>query len=179
VRPTVILLAAGLALTACGEAPRPAAEPDVQLKLEVPDDGRSVRDDHVAVRGTVVPADAAVEVAGADADVQGGEFNAEVKLQPGGNVIDVTATSPGRRPATDALRVQRDMRVEIPVLTGKSLDDADDALRTLGLRTVEQRGGGWLDNLLPGPVNVCATTPAAHTLVQPNSSVTLETAHDC
>jgi hypothetical protein len=179
VRPTFILLVAGLALTACGEAPRPAAEPRVQLKLEVPDDARSVRDDHVAVRGTVVPADAAVQVAGADADVQGGEFNADVELQPGGNVIDITATSPGRRPATDALRIQRDMRVELPDLTGVSYDDAVAKLEGLGLRATEQRGGSWLDNLLPGPANVCATTPNAHALVQPHATVTLETAHNC
>jgi beta-lactam-binding protein with PASTA domain len=179
VRPTVILLAAGLALTACGEAPRPAAEPRVQLKLEVPDDGRAVRTDHVAVRGTVVPADAAVKVSGADADVQGGEFNADVELQPGGNVIDITATSPGRRPATDALRVMRDMRVEVPDLTGVSYDDAASKLEGLGLQVTEEVGGGWLDRVLPGPISVCETSPKAGTLVQPHTTVTVTTAHSC
>ena len=178
-RTTVILLAAGLALSACGEAPRPAAEPRVQLKLEVPDDGHSVRADHVAVRGTVAPADAAVRVAGHDAAVEGGEFNADIELVPGGNVIDITATSPGRRPATDALRVTRDVRVEVPDLAGSSYDDAAAKLEGLGLVATEERGGGWLDRLLPGPVGVCESSPAAGTLVQPKSTVTLSTAHDC
>ena len=62
----------------------------------------------------MTPGDAAVRVAGAEAEVDGGQFFAEVKLQPGGNVIDVTATAPGRRAATDAVRVLRDMRVEVP-----------------------------------------------------------------
>ena len=81
----------------------------MKLKLELPDDGGIVRTDEVEVRGTVTPADAAVQVAGEDAQVDGGEFVADVTLTPGDNVIDVSATSPGRRPATDALRVKRDI----------------------------------------------------------------------
>ena len=37
-----------------------------------------MRAETVAVRGTVTPADAAVRVAGKDAEVNGGEFSAEV-----------------------------------------------------------------------------------------------------
>ncbi len=178
-RRLVLLLAAGYALTACGEAPTPATEPRVQLKLAIPDDGGEVRDDHVSVRGIVTPGDAAVRVAGEAADVEGGEFTADVALAPGGNVIDITATAPGRRPATDAVRVRRDMRVELPGLVGLELDDAVARLRDLGLEPTEARGGSWIDRLLGGPVMVCATDPVAETLVQPRSSVTLETAREC
>src|SRR5687767_12159511 len=102
-----LLLATGLLLAGCGagEPQRTGATPRVSLKLVTPDDGGMQREDRVEVRGTVSPADATVKVAGEEADVQGGEFMAEVPLNPGGNVIDVSASSPGRRPATDAVRV--------------------------------------------------------------------------
>ena len=121
-RRLVLLLVAALALNACGETPRPATEPRVKLKLTVPGDGRSTRATQVAVLGTVTPADAEVRVGGEVAEVSGGEFTADVELQPGANVIDVTAASPGRRPAADALRVVRDMRVEVPRLVGQERD---------------------------------------------------------
>ena len=156
-----LLLAAGLALSACGETPRPTTEPRVKLKLNLPDDGRSIRDDAVLVRGTVTPADATVQIAGHTASVDGGQFSLTVSLDPGGNVIDVAATAPGRRPATDAVRIIRDMRVEVPALSGQSYTDAVDALKRLGLTASEDRGGTWLDKVLGTQFRVCATQPAA------------------
>jgi hypothetical protein len=179
VRRLVLLLAAGLALSACGETPRPATEPRVKLKLDAPDNGGSILADRVAVRGTVTPADAAVRVAGEDAEVSDGAFTAQVALQPGGNVIDVTASSPGQRPATDAVRVIRDMRVPVPKVVGRTPDDAVTALRTAGLTSVEERGGSWIDRLLPGDIEVCATRPEAGVLLDKGSRVTLETARNC
>jgi hypothetical protein len=179
VRRLVLLLAAGLALSACGETPRPATEPRVKLKLDAPDNGGSILADRVAVRGTVTPADAAVRVAGEDAEVSDGAFAAEVGLQPGGNVIDVTASSPGRRPATDAVRVIRDMRVPVPKLVGLTPEEAADALRSAGLTSVEERGGSWIDRLLPAGIEVCATRPEAGVLLDKGSRVTLATARNC
>jgi hypothetical protein len=179
VRRLVLLLAAGLALGACGETPRPATEPRVKLKLDAPDNGGSVLAERVAVRGTVTPGDASVRVAGEEAEVSDGTFIAQVGLQPGGNVIDVTATSPGRRPATDAVRVVRDMRVKVPNVVGRTPEDAADALRSTGLTSVEERGGSWIDRLLPGGIEVCATRPSAGTLLDKGKLVTLETARDC
>jgi hypothetical protein len=179
VRRLVLLLATGLALGACGETPRPATEPRVKLKLDAPDNGGSILADRVAVRGTVTPADAAVRVAGEDAEVNDGTFMAEVALQPGGNVIDVTASSPGRRPATDAVRVKRDMRVRVPDVVGRTPEDAGAALRKTGLTSVEERGGSWIDRLLPGGIEVCATRPRAGALLDKGTRVTLESARDC
>jgi hypothetical protein len=179
VRRIFILLAAGLTLAACGDEPRPANEPRVTLKLDVPSDGGSVRAETVAVSGTVRPADSAVRVAGEDAAVTRGEFSAVVTLEPGGNVIDITATSPGRRPATDALRVLRDMRVEVPPLVGQESDAAVDALRKADLRAAVNESGSWLDRVLGGAMEVCTTLPPAGTLVDPRSTVTLETAPRC
>jgi hypothetical protein len=178
-RRIVLVLAAGLTLVACGDEQRPANEPRVTLKLDLPSDGGSVRAETVAVRGTVVPADAAVRVAGEDAQVDSGEFSAEVALQPGGNVIDVTATAPGRRPATDAVRVLRDMRVKLPPLVGEESDAAVEALRQLDLKATVNESGSWLDRVLGGAMEVCATNPTAGTLVEPRSTITLETAPGC
>jgi hypothetical protein len=177
-RLAALTLAVGLALCACGEAPRPASEPRVRLKLDVPDDGGQVRADRVEVRGTVTPGDAAVQVAGTDADVEAGQFTASVALQPGGNVIDITASSPGRRSATDAVRFVRDMRVDVPDVVGKSPEDATAALKAAGLVEVVEEDGNWLDRLLGNP-QVCATRPPAGSAVQKGTKVTLETARAC
>jgi hypothetical protein len=179
VRRLVILLAAGLTLAACGDEQRPANEPRVTLKLDVPSDGGSVRAETVSVRGTVRPADAAVRVAGEDATVERGEFSAEVALQPGGNVIDVSAAAPGRRPATDAVRVVRDMRVKLPELVGLESDAAVAELNKLDLEAKVNEGGSWLERVLGGAMEVCETKPPPGSLVDPRSTVTLETAPSC
>ncbi|HEY6888917.1 MAG TPA: PASTA domain-containing protein [Solirubrobacter sp.] len=177
-RRLAILLAAGLVLSACGETPRPATEPRVKLKLDAPNSGGSTRDDHIAIHGTVTPADATVQVMGTAARVSGGEFTADVDLDPGGNVIDVTATSPGRRPAADALRFMRDMRVDVPSVVGKSPDDATAALKAIGLTPVIHDNTNWLDRLLGSP-QVCTINPPAGTAVAKGTKVTLETANSC
>jgi len=179
VRFLALILAAGFVLSACGEAPRPTAEPRVKLELALPDDGGTVREDRIEVRGTVTPGDAAVQVAGSEAKVDAGEFHAEVRLEVGGNVIDVTASAPGRRPATDAVRVERDDRVQIPILVGQEVGEATALLARSGLEAQEERGGSWIDRVLGGPAAVCTTEPPEGTLVQPRSTVTLLTGRDC
>jgi glucodextranase-like protein/PASTA domain-containing protein len=176
-RPALLLVV--LALSACGADARPATTPRVQLKLSSPGDGRLLRAESVEVSGTVVPSGAQVRVAGAEAQVQGGSFTATVALQPGGNVIDVTAFAAGRRPAADALRVVRDMRVVLPVLAGHDRDEALARLKGLGLDPREQRGDSWIDRLIPGPDEVCSLKPPAGTLVQPQSRVTVIVARTC
>jgi hypothetical protein len=178
VRSVIFMLTAGLLLSACGETPRPATEPRVKLKLEAPDDGGTTRAGHVAIRGSVTPADAAVQVMGVEAQVSAGEFTADVDLQPGGNVIDITASSPGRRPATDALRFVRDMRVDVPNVLFKSPEDATDALKAIGLVAVVEEDGNWLDRLLGNP-QVCVTRPPAGSPVEKGTKVTLQTARSC
>ena len=65
------------------------------------------------------------------------------------------------------MRVKRDMRVEIPTLTGQTYDAAAADLAKLGLKATEQRGGSWIDRVLGADIRVCETTPPAGTLVQP------------
>jgi hypothetical protein len=175
----MLVFAAGLVLAACGDTPRPATQPRVTLELSAPDDGGTTRDERVEIRGTVSPGDATVRVGGENAEVSGGEFVAEVELLPGGNVIDVAATASGRRPATDAVRVERDMRVPVPELVGQEVDAANDALKDAGLKPVEERSGSWIDRLLGGPVQVCSISPRAGTLVDKDTSVVMQTAREC
>jgi beta-lactam-binding protein with PASTA domain len=179
VRRLALVLVAGLALSACGETPRAATEPRVRLKLAVPDDGGQVRAESVEVHGTVTPADAAVQVAGTDAQVDAGEFTATVALQPGGNVIDITASAPGRRPAADAVRVTRDIRVEVPPLVGLEVGAATAQLKQRGLKASEVDHDSWLERVLGGEVDVCSIQPGAGALVQPHATITLQTSRNC
>jgi hypothetical protein len=168
-----------LALAACGSTPAPTTQPRVSLKLDAPDDGGSIRADKVQVTGTVTPADSQVQVAGDDAEVDGGKFTAQVDLQPGGNVIDVSASAPGHRPAVDAVRVVRDMRIEIPRLVGADEADAFSRLQKLGLKPTEQREDSWLDHVIPGANTVCDTDPGAGALVDKGATVTVGVARNC
>lgn len=170
---------ATLALAGCGTQARPATTPRVDLKLSAPGDGRMLRADTVEITGTVAPAGAAVIVAGRSATVDGSSFSATIPLQPGGNVIDVTASAAGHRPAADALRIIRDMRVELPALAGYEENDAFDRLKGLGLRPVEKRDDNWIDRLFSGTVGVCGTQPKGGTLVAPRSSVTVVVSTSC
>lgn len=174
-----LLIAAGLLLSACGDEPRPSTQPRVAIKLTAPNDGGSVRAERVEVRGTVTPADASVRVAGEQVEVSAGEFSAEVELEPGGNVIDVTATSPGRRPATEGVGVVRDTRVEVPRVVGQEAEQALDALRDIDLEPSEERSGSWIDRLLGGEIRVCETRPTGGSLVEKGTKVTVVTARDC
>jgi hypothetical protein len=178
VRRLIVLLAAGLLLSACGETPQPTTEARVRLKLDAPDSGGSTREDHIAVSGTVTPADSSVEVMGVQAPVTGGQFTADIKLQPGGNVIDITASSPGRRSTADAVRVMRDMRVDVPDVLGKTPEDATAALQDTDLVAELSEDDNWLDRLLGAP-QVCSTTPPAGAPVDKGTKVTLHIARDC
>jgi hypothetical protein len=179
VRRLPILLAAGLVLSACGATPRAATGPRVHVKIATPNNGGTTFDDHVAITGTVTPADAAVRVMGEDADVTGdGTFEADVQLAPGGNVIDVTATAPGHRPATDAVRFNRDTRILVPNVVDASPEDAVRTLESAELKAAVRESGSWLDRLLGDP-HVCATDPPAGRRVYKGSTVTVETARDC
>jgi uncharacterized Zn-binding protein involved in type VI secretion len=173
-------LLASLALAACGGSGRPASGPRVTLKLSSPGDaGQPVRAERVQVRGTVTPGDASVQVNGQAAQVHGGAFSAEVALAPGANVIDVTASAPGHRAEADAVRVTRDMRVELPDLAGASEDDATAKLSHLGMRPRAQDGRSFLDRIIPGPLQVCEMKPDAGSLVDKGTTVTIVVAREC
>jgi len=177
-RLVLVCLAAAAVLSACGGTERPATEPRVKLTLKAPSDGSTTRADQVELRGTVTPADAAVAVKGEAVQVEAGEFVVPVKLEPGGNVIDVTASAAGRRPASDALRLARDMTVDVPDVLGQSPDDATAAIKAAGLTAETDDTDNWLGRLFGDPV-VCSTRPAAKTAVDRGTKVVLTIARDC
>jgi hypothetical protein len=175
---SVVLLAFAFALAGCGEEDPPA--PPVRLSVDAPADLALSHDDSVEVRGVVSPATARVTVDGEDAHVNGGRFSAQVKLQPGTNLIDVVAgAADGARPAMVAVRVRRQVTVAVPDLIGFTPNDAEDALAGLGLEADVQEGGGLFDFLLPEDARVCETDPAAGTQVDPGTTVKVLAAKSC
>lgn len=177
----VIALGGALGLGACGDAPAPAGpEPRVRVELTSPADGGVVRADRVRVHGTVSPAGAQVQVLGRDVAVQdGGDFTAQVALQPGANLVDVAASAHDRRGGFAVLRVVREVRVAVPALDGRDADAARAELERLGLAVALEDGGGFLDPILPGDPSVCRTDPEAGAFLRPGTRVTVVVARDC
>jgi hypothetical protein len=135
--------------------------------------------DSVEVHGTVSPVSARVMVEGRDVAVRGGQFTTSVSLDPGTNLIDVVAGAKAARPAMLALRVRRQVTVNVPDLTGLTPSDAKDALGSLGLKADIKKAGGILELLLPEDARVCDTDPPARTSVNPGTTVTVFAAKAC
>jgi hypothetical protein len=101
-----VAVAAGL--TGCGSsAGSTPASGAVSVRISAPSDGRVVSTDRITVRGTVTPANAAVQVVGQSAQVGQGVFTASTPLQPGANQIDILASAPGQAPSSTTITVTR------------------------------------------------------------------------
>jgi hypothetical protein len=175
-------LAAALVAEGCGDDdPRaaPRLKP-VTLQVSEPVDTAVVRADTVNVRGSVEPAGAAVQVLGQDAQVSaGGSFAASVPLRVGANVIDVIATARGREPSMTALRVTREVLIEVPDLGGMNADEVQERLDAAGLKAEVEQAGGLIEDLLPGDQEVCEQRPEAGSEVRPGSTVEVYLAKSC
>jgi hypothetical protein len=175
-----LLLLLAAASSGCGSNSKPPPDPAaVKLSITAPNDSSTVQDDSVQLTGTVQPARAAVEVLGQNAAVRGGSFSARVPLKEGVNVIDVSATMPGRSAAFAALRVTYDPRVTIPDLTHVVDDAAAARIAKLGLDPQLEAIGGLFDEFRSGARRVCESDPPAGTEVDPGTSVTLKTKKTC
>lgn len=112
-RSVVAALVLALGMTACGgsdESAATATEPtdaSVNVQITAPADGSSLRADRVTVRGTVVPADAEVQISGQPVQVGNGVFTGSVALERGSNTIDVVASAAGAAPASRTITVTR------------------------------------------------------------------------
>lgn len=174
------MLAPILLLAGCGGERRaaPALAP-VRLTVDGPSDATTVDADSVEVHGRVVPSTAHVLVDGAEADVRAGAFSEVVALDAGPNIIDVQAGAPRHPAAMTALRVVRQVPVEIPELAGRPPAEAVQVLEDLGLRTQVSNDDGLLDVLLPGTEGVCVSDPGPGELVRTGTVVRLRTAKAC
>jgi Glucodextranase, domain B/PASTA domain len=176
--PLALLLALGV--VGCGgNDPLPPDPPAVRLTVTSPSDASTVKEDSVEISGRVAPARASVLVMGKAAPVAGGEFSADVSLDEGANVIDVSASMPGRSAAFAALRVTYDPRVTIPDLKGVTDEEAAGRIEGLGLDSSLQAVGGLFDELRSGARKVCESDPPAGSTVDPGTGVTLKTAKRC
>jgi hypothetical protein len=180
--PAVLAAVVTAAAVGCGgdgndRAARAAAP--VRLDVKAPTDSAVVRADVVEVRGTVAPAGAAVRVLGKAAHVSGGSFSTEVPLAPGANVIDVIATARGRGPAMTAVRVTREVPVEVPDLARMDVEEAEERVADAGLKLDVEEGGGLIEDLLPGEPGVCDQEPAAGTEVRRGTTVRVVVAKSC
>jgi hypothetical protein len=172
----LLLFLAGGCASGCGDDP---AQKPVRLEITAPTDAAVVHDGSVVVRGLVHPRGARVLVLGRRARVVRGEFRALVPLRAGSNLIDVGASARGAAPAWDALRVTREVLVEVPDLVGASRDDAIDRLDALGLSAEVDEQGDLLDELLGGEWFVCESSPAAGSEVPRGSSIHLTVSRGC
>jgi hypothetical protein len=165
-------------LAACGSGTT-SAPPPVRLTVTAPGDRAVVREEQVEVRGTVRPSSARVTVAGRRATVTEGAFRATVSLAAGTNVIDVMAEAGRARPALTAIRVRRDVSVEVPDVVGVSVPQAMRELEGAGLRAKVDNADDFFDRLLPGEPNVCETDPQSGARVQRGTTVHLRASRGC
>ena len=180
-RVRLLFVTACVAFAGCGgdDPPVQRALTPVVLDVTNPADEAVVRETSVQVAGSVSPAGAAVLVNGRAAEVQGGRFTAAVPLEPGANVIDVMASARGRAPALTAIRVTRELPVEVPDLVGLAVEDATDRLKDAGLVADVDDGGGFFDPLLPGEPSVCEQDPEPRSEVRRGTVVRLTVAKQC
>ena len=181
-RARLVLVTACLAAAGCGGGDDPPAQRalvPVVLDVREPADEAVVRTDSVRVAGSVAPAGAAVRVNGSVAEVEGDEFVADVPLEPGANVIDVIASARGRAPALTAVRVTRELAVEVADVEGLGVEEAESRLADAGQKCELGVDGGFFDELLPGEPAVCGQDPQAGTEVRRGTAVLLTVAKRC
>jgi hypothetical protein len=115
----------------------------------------------------------------------GGWYNGEtavildVQRQPGANVIDVLATARGREPAMTALRVVRELPVEVPDLEDAEIAEAQERVADAGLQLEVHESGGLFDDLFGGELAVCEQDPEAGELVRRGTTIVVAVARSC
>jgi len=89
------------------------------------------------------------------------------------------ATARGRGPALTALRVRREVPVAVPDLGGLAVAAVEEKLGAAGLGVDVERGGGLLEELLPGEPAVCEQDPGPGTKVRRGTTVHVVVAKSC
>lgn len=177
---TFIAAGCACALAGCGaDDPPPKPQQPVRVEISTPVDTAVVQGASMQVRGSVSPPGARVRVQGHSARVSGGTFTSNIKLAQGPNVIDVAATARGRVAALTAFRVTREERVAVPELVGLSVSDAARDAERLDLELETERGGGFLDPLVPRRMGVCEQSPRPGKKVRRGTSISVLVARSC
>ena len=104
------LLLLALVSTGCGStttATRTIGPSTVTIALTSPSRGSVVSGDRVTVRGTVSPANAAVQIQGQPAAVGNGVFTGSATLHGGKTTIDVVGSASGATPVATSVDVSR------------------------------------------------------------------------
>src|SRR5262249_52300370 len=101
------------------------------------------------------------------------------QLDPGQNVVDVMAGAEDSAAAMTAVRVYREIMVEVPDLVGQKPSDAEDALTAKGLKAKVENDDSGFDFFLPSSRSVCGTDPDAGSKVAPGSTVTVIASKSC
>ena len=94
-------------------------------------------------------------------------------------MIDVAATARGRAAALTAFRVTREERVAVPELVGLAVSDAVRDAERLDLKLETERGGGFLDPLVPRRMGVCDQSPRPGKQVRRGTSINVLVARSC
>jgi hypothetical protein len=173
------LAACAAALAGCGGSGHQPAPARVRLQVSSPSDGSQVHTSSVTISGSVKPPGATVLVLGRPVPVAHGSFSAQVQLAPGVNIVDVLAGAPRARSAMNAVRVTRQVYVQVPDLGGADVSDAQDQLTALGLVPQVKKSDPFYAILLPESDAVCETSPAGGAHVAPGSTVTVTVSKTC
>lgn len=94
----------GTATNHATNAPQPQ---DVRLTLTTPTTGLRTSADRIAVRGTVSPPNATVQIQGRPAAVGNGVFTGTATVHSGRTTVDVVASAPGSTPAATSIAITR------------------------------------------------------------------------
>ena len=94
-------------------------------------------------------------------------------------MIDVIATARGREPALTAVRVTREVPVEVPDLARMDVEEAQERVADVGLKLDVEEDGGLIEDILPGEPGVCDQEPAAGSEVRRGTTVRVVVAKSC
>jgi beta-lactam-binding protein with PASTA domain len=78
-----------------------------------------------------------------------------------------------------AIRIYREVMVQVPDVVGQKPSDAVDQLKAKGLEPQTENSDGGFGFFIPGSQTVCATDPDAGSKVEPGATVKVLTGKLC
>jgi hypothetical protein len=154
---TIVGAALAFAATGCGTAANHATSPpvpqDVRLMLTTPASAVRTSADRIAVRGTVSPANAIVQIQGRPAAVGNGVFTGTATVHRGKTTVDVVASAPGATPTATSIAITRPApRAQTKKAPAPSTRVVTPVVITAGATA---RNSACGDSLVAGPNTTC------------------------